>query len=114
MGEDVEDFDLGGGEPKGIGEIFQGIGAIFQGGGTGVFAVRGRYMGPDPPYGAGPDQISAQVRATDHREAAEEAGGMGVGTIPRWQRQLRKQVLGRWGHTSQGGRIWSRNILRHN
>ena len=33
-------------------------------------------MGPDPPYGAGPGQLPAQVRATDHRDAAKAEGGM--------------------------------------
>ena len=35
-------------------------------------------MGPDPLYGALPGQLPAQVCVTDHREAAEEAGGGGM------------------------------------
>ena len=36
-------------------------------------------MGTDPPYGAGPGQLPTQGCATDHREAANEAGVGGVG-----------------------------------
>ena len=67
MGADVEDFDLGGGGSE-------GIGALFQGSSIGSVAVRGRDVGPHPPYGAGSDQISAQVCATTLREASKEAG----------------------------------------
>ena len=68
MGADVEDFESGWGGPEGIGENFQGsiIGGV---------AVQGRDVGPDPPDGAGPEQLPAQGRATAHQEAAEEAGG---------------------------------------
>ena len=34
-------------------------------------------MDPDPPYEAIPGKIPAEVRATDHRDSAEEAGGGG-------------------------------------
>ena len=66
MGENVKDFDPGGGRPE-------DIGALFQGGSTGGVDFRGREVGPDPP-GAGPVQLSEQGRAEDHREAAEGAG----------------------------------------
>ena len=40
-------------------------------------------MGPEPPGGAGPGNISAQGRAMDHREAAKaEGGGGGIWEYP--------------------------------
>ena len=36
-------------------------------------------MGTDPQDGAGPEYFSTQVRATAHREAAEEMGGWELG-----------------------------------
>ena len=71
-GADVEDFEPGGGRPEGIGELFQG-------GSTGVVSFWGRYVGPDPPDGAGPVQLSAQGCAKAHRKVAKEAGGWDMG-----------------------------------
>ena len=70
MREGVEDFETGGGGPK-------GIVALFQGGSTGGVDIQGRDVGPDPPDGAGPEQISAQGHTTAHCKSAEEAGGWG-------------------------------------
>ena len=47
----------------------------FSGGHVGGVAFRGRDMGPDPPDGAGPEQIPAQGIAMSHQEAAEVEGG---------------------------------------
>ena len=63
-----EDLDPVRGGPKGIGDILQGICA-----GDVAFWVRD--VDPDPPYGAGPEQISAQGCAIDHRETSEAAEG---------------------------------------
>ena len=68
MGADDEDLEPGGGGPE-------SIGAFFQSGRAGGVTFRGKDMGPDPPDGAGPAQISEQIRATDYREAAKTAGG---------------------------------------
>ena len=36
-------------------------------------------MGPEPLHGTGPGKFSAQIHAADQREAAKEAGGVGLG-----------------------------------
>ena len=75
MGSDVNNFDSGGG-------VTEGIGALFQGSSTGGVAFGGIYVGPDPPHGAGPEQISAQGRTKAHHESSEEAGVGGVWYYP--------------------------------
>ena len=72
MGADVEDFEPGGGGPK-------GIGALLQSGSAGGVDLGGRNVGPVPPYGAGPEQLSAQGRGMAHQEAAEAVGGGELG-----------------------------------
>ena len=67
LGADDKDLEPRGGGPEGIGEFLQS-------GCAGGVDFRGRDMGPDPPDGAGPEQISAQGRATAHQEAAEKTG----------------------------------------
>ena len=67
MVEDVENFDPGGGGPKGVGELFQG-------GSTGGVVFWVRDVGPDTPGGAGSEKLLAKGRAKDHREAYKEAG----------------------------------------
>ena len=67
LGADVKDFDPGGGGPE-------GIGALLQSSSAGGVDFRSRDVGPDPPDGAVPGQLSAQGRAAAHREAAESAG----------------------------------------
>ena len=39
-------------------------------------------MGPEPLYRSGPGNFPAQGRVRDHREAAKEAGGRGLGLTP--------------------------------
>ena len=68
MGTDVEVIDPGGGGPE-------CIGGFIQSGRAGGVAFWGRDMGLDPPDGVGPEKISAQGRATAHREASEAVGG---------------------------------------
>ena len=48
---------------------------FIQSGRAGGVDFRGRDVGPDPLYGAGPEQLSEQGRAADHREATKSAGG---------------------------------------
>ena len=67
MGADVNNFDSGGGVTEGIGALFQGLSTVGV-----TFGVKD--AGPDPPDGAGPEQLSAQGRATAHREANKAAG----------------------------------------
>ena len=68
MGADVVDLEPVGGGPEGIGEFIQSSSAI-------SVAFQGRDVGPDPPDGAGTEQISEQGCVTAHREAAEAAEG---------------------------------------
>ena len=72
LGADVEDF-----EPEGGGS--EGIEALLQSGSAGSVAFRGRDVGHDPPDGAVPEKISAQGRATAHRESTEETVGWELG-----------------------------------
>ena len=65
---DVADFDPGGGGYEVVGSLLQGVS-------PGSVSVWGRDVGPDPQDGAGPEYLSAQGRATSHREAAEEVVG---------------------------------------
>ena len=68
MGADVEDFELVGRGPEGIGEPFQS-------GSAGGVAFWGRDVVPEPPYGAGPEKLLAQGHAKDHWEAVKATGG---------------------------------------
>ena len=61
MGGDAENFEPGGGGPKGIEELFHSSG-------TGGVAFGGIDVGTEPPGGAFPDQLSAHGCATDLRE----------------------------------------------
>ena len=71
----------------------KGFGSILQGSCAGGVAFRGRDTGPDPLDGEGPEQLSAQGRATDHHETSKAAGGGGGGggNILRWRQRWRKR-----------------------
>ena len=105
LGADVEGFKTGGGGPEGVRAIFQSSSA------DGV-AFWGRDVGPDPPDGAGHEQISAQGCATDHREAADAAtvGGGLVISSDGGGNSL-NQTSKRSGSMSRGDIIRLRNIL---
>ena len=45
-------------------------------------------MGPDPLDGAGPEQFSAQGRATDHREADKTDGVLVTRLYPRYLKDV--------------------------
>ena len=83
MGADIEDFEPGGGGPE-------AIDTLLQSGIAGSAALQVREVGTEPLDGAGPEQLSAQGRATAHHEADETAGGGEFGYILRWKRQWRK------------------------
>ena len=68
MGADVVDLEPGGGGPK-------GIGSLLQSGSAGGVAFQGRYVGPEPPDGAGPKQLQSQGHVMAHRDEAEAKGG---------------------------------------
>ena len=68
LGACVEDFEPGGDGP----EV---IGALLQSSSAGGVGFGGRDVDPDPLDGVGPEQLSAQGRVTDHREAAKVGGG---------------------------------------
>ena len=55
------------------------ISVFLKGGSPGGVDSRVIDLGINPPYGAGPGEFPAQVRATDYREADEEAQGGDMG-----------------------------------
>ena len=107
--EELDTYDKYPGMGRGIPEAIR---FFFKGGCPGGADFRVGDVGPDPPYGAGPEKLPSQGRAMVHQEASKTAGGGGC--IFRWRKRWRKQSLKRSGYTSKYGRIWSRNILRRN
>ena len=84
-----------GSDPKVLGHIFE---AVVQ-----VVLIFTAYMWVLTP------RMEWSLSRFQHR-----VGGVGVVNILRWWWQWRKQASRRLGSTSQGGIIWSRNILRRN
>ena len=90
MGAAIKDFEPGGGGTE-------GIGSLIQSGSAGGVGFRGRDVGPDPPSGEGPGQISTQGQAVDHRETAEAAGGGELGLPSAGDGNVGSRLIGDWG-----------------
>ena len=57
------------------------IGVVLIGVRTGRVFFWVREMGTNPPYGSDPRQLPSQVRATDHPEVTNAAGGGEMGVL---------------------------------
>ena len=76
LGAAARDLGKGGGEPSGVGDVFQG-------GGEGGTTFRVGEVGDDPLHGPGPGGVSTQGSQADHWEAASTVIGreLGVSTF---------------------------------
>ena len=79
-----------GANPKVSGHFFKAVVQV-------VLLFWDRDMDPDPPDGAGPDQISAQGRATAHREASGASGGGALRISSYGGGNVRIRIRGDWG-----------------
>ena len=71
MGTSDADSGTGGGQPKGLQDVFQG-------GGTGGYDFGVGDVGVEPPHGTGPGKFSTQGCTADNWDISEEMGVWGL------------------------------------